>query len=312
MEQNLQKQKKNMQSKGWWIGAGCLLLSAVAIYFGLHPYYRFVSLFYLSATMILILKRGWWRWISSVMLFGFVAFLWSFGPSGYRYASFIPFTIGALILVFHFCSRGICTAVSILVGLGLCGLLIVETPILNEARRTPDRKADYIIVLGAAVYGEEPSIALRNRVACAEAYLNEHPDTKVVVSGGKGDGENISEAECMRRYLIEHKIASSRILLEDHSTSTVENLAFSKAVIESDGGSVHHVAIVSSSYHLYRAKSIAESLGIPAMGLASSDGYPIFMCGMYIREALGVLKMWIFGGWEQQVCLASVYAARVR
>ncbi len=312
MEQNLQRQKKKELQKGWWIGAACMLLGAVSVFFGLHPYYRLVSILFVVAMIFLVLKRDWWQWISSVMLFGFVALLWSFGPSGYRYASLIPFTIGTLILVFRFCGRDVRIIASAFVGIAVCALLIIEAPILNGARQNSNMEADYIIVLGAAVYGEEPSIALRNRVTCAIDYLNAHPGTKVVVSGGKGEGENITEAECMRRYLVDHGIPSSRILLEEHSTSTMENLAFSKTVIESDGGNVNRVGIVSSSYHLYRATSIAKSLGIQAIGLASSDGYPIFMCGMYIREALGVLKLWILGEWEQSVCLASAYAVYAR
>ena len=120
-------------------------------------------------------------------------------------------------------------------------------------------------------------------------------DAKAVVSGGQGEGEDISEAECMRRLLVHYGIRDSRILSEDRSSSTMENLSFSKAVIESDGGSAERVVIVSSSYHLYRAKRMAASLGMQAYGIACSDGYPVYMCGMYIREALGIFKLWIFG-----------------
>ena len=116
-------------------------------------------------------------------------------------------------------------------------------------------------MLGAAVYGENPSITLQHRLEGAARYLEANPRTKAVVSGGQGKGEDISEAECMRRYLVEHGIDPDRILLEDRSTSTKENLAFSKAVIETDGGKVDRVVIVSSAYHLYRATKIAEMAG---------------------------------------------------
>ena len=99
----------------------------------------------------------------------------------------------------------------------------------------------------------------------------------------------------MRRYLIEHRIAADRILLEDRSTSTKENLAFSKAVIEADGGDASRIAIISSAYHLYRAKRMASAHGMDAIGVAGSDGYPIYMFGMYLREAAAVAKLWIFG-----------------
>ena len=97
----------------------------------------------------------------------------------------------------------------------------------------------------------------------------------------------------MRRYLVDQGVDNSRILMEDSSTSTLENLAFSKAAIEAASGYPSRVAIVSSSYHLYRAKRMAAALGMAAEGLPSSDGYPVYMTGMYIREALAVWKLWI-------------------
>ena len=100
----------------------------------------------------------------------------------------------------------------------------------------------------------------------------------------------------MRRYLVNKGgIADHRILCEDRSTSTLENLTFSKAIIEENGGDPDRVAVVSSSYHIYRAKRMAAALGMEADGLPSSDGYPVYMTGMYIREALAVWKLWIMG-----------------
>ena len=99
----------------------------------------------------------------------------------------------------------------------------------------------------------------------------------------------------MRRYLRDKGVADSRILPEDRSTSTLENLSFSKQVIEANRGDPGRVAIVSSSYHLYRAKRLAKAMGMEADGLPSSDGYAVYMAGMYIREALAVWKLWIMG-----------------
>ena len=116
-----------------------------------------------------------------------------------------------------------------------------------------------------------------------------------VVSGGQGEGEDISEAEAMRRYLVDKGVADGRILMEDRSTSTLENLTFSKQIIENSGGDPARVAVVSSSYHLYRAKRMAAALGMAADGLPSSDGYPVYMTGMYLREAVAVWKLWVLG-----------------
>ena len=297
---------------GAWVSAALILLTACAIAFGLHPHYRLVGVgVAVLAAVPLIWKRTWW-WICSLVLLGLVAVLWAFGPTGYRYTSLLPLAAIVLVLVFRFAGRGWRIAISVLAALGLLALLAVEAPIVAAANRESEADADYVIVLGAAVYGETPSISLRSRMDRAIEYLNTHPDAKVVASGGQGAGEDISEAECMRRYFLAHGVDESRILTESHSTSTMENLTFSRTVIEDDGGSADRVAIVSSGYHLYRATSMAESLGMQAVGLAGADGYPLYMTGMYIREALGVVKLWLFGTWEREACLASAYAASMR
>ena len=93
------------------------------------------------------------------------------------------------------------------------------------------KNLDYIIVLGAHVDGTRMTLALLERARRALLYLEENPGTKAVLSGGKGDGENISEAEAMYRYLIGHGIEGNRLILEEESTSTKENLEFSRRKI---------------------------------------------------------------------------------
>lgn len=288
------------------VAVAVMLLAAAGVFFGLHPHYRFVAAALLGVAVVAVLRPRWWWWLTDGVLLGAVALLWMFGPSGYRYASLVPLAAAVLVTVCRFGSRALRTVVCVLVALGTLGLAVVEVPIVSAARDAAEAEADYVIVLGAAVYGETPSVSLKNRVERAIAYLEAHPSAKAVVSGGRGEGEDITEAECMRRYMEARGVAPDRILTEEHSTSTMENLAFSKAIIEADGGG--SAAIVSSSYHLYRAKAMASSLGMEAAGLASSDGYPVYMFGMFVREALGVVKLWTFGSWEREACLASAYA----
>ena len=289
------KQNTAEHARGFLFGALLLLLAGAAVFFGLHPHYRFVSAFFAAAALFVLLKRAWWHSVTALALLGLVAFLWSFGPNGYRWASLIPLSLAVLLLVFRFCPKQVRVVSSVCVLIAAAVLLVTEIPILSASKSEEDAEADYVIVLGAAVYGEEPSITVKNRVKSAVSYLKKHPSAKAVASGGQGEGEDISEAECMRRLFVHYGIRDERILPEDRSSSTMENLSFSKAVIEADGGSADRVVIVSSSYHLYRAKRMAASLGMDAYGLACSDGYPVYMCGMYIREALGILKLWILG-----------------
>ena len=100
----------------------------------------------------------------------------------------------------------------------------------------------------------------------------------------------------MRRWLINHEVDSERIICEDKATSTMENLIFSFDIIRSLGDAPDgNVALLSSSYHLYRAKCMAEQLGVKAAGVAGNPGYPVYMLNCFIREAFGVTHLWVFG-----------------
>lgn len=91
--------------------------------------------------------------------------------------------------------------------------------------------ADYMILLGAKVKGTEPSYSLQYRIDKAAEYLKTHEQTIVIVSGGKGKGEDISEARAMKKGLMKQSIAEQRIIMEDRSTNTDENIEFSKSLI---------------------------------------------------------------------------------
>lgn len=114
----------------------------------------------------------------------------------------------------------------------LAVFLSVEAVVFSTGRKAPAANADYVIILGAQVRGETPTLVLNARINAAAEYLKKHPEAVCVASGGKGTGENISEAEAIRRGLVRLGISVDRILLEDCSTSTVENLKFSAEVIQ--------------------------------------------------------------------------------
>lgn len=155
-------------------------------------------------------------------------------------------------------------AVGIMLAAGLALFLAVEGRILFEMLRKPRQGVDVIIVLGAQVKGEAPSLALARRLEAAEQYLRENPQTVAVLSGGRGDGEDITEAECMRRYLVGHGVEEDRLLLEERSTSTLENLQFSaQKIAERFGGDgmARKTALLSNNFHIYRARLLAEKCG---------------------------------------------------
>ena len=128
---------------------------------------------------------------------------------------------------------------------------------------------------------------MRERLDAALIYLEENPDSQCIVSGGMGEGEKISEAECMYRYLIKKGIHSSRIIKEDKSTSTRENLRFSKKIIEERGLS-KNIAIATSDYHQYRASKIAKTLGFSVGAVPGHTAWLLFPT-FYVRELYGIL-----------------------
>ena len=150
---------------------------------------------------------------------------------------------------------------------------------------------EYIIVLGAHVDGTRLTLALLERTRRALQYLEENPDTKAVLSGGKGDGESLSEAQAMCDYLVEHGIDRERLILEERSTSTTENLKFSLALIGLD----HSVGVVTNNFHVFRGTAIGRKCGCKEIYPIPSK-YCYWRLLIYIpREILAIIKDKIMG-----------------
>jgi len=155
-----------------------------------------------------------------------------------------------------------------------------------------NNKTDYIIVLGCQVVGIYPSVPLIRRVNKAEGYLNEHDDVKVIVSGGQGPGEDISEAEAMRRLLITRGIEADRILMEDNSSNTKENLLFSDELYNLKE---KNIIIVTTDYHMFRSIAIAKKLGFKnASGLPSRSQRSVLPVYLF-REYFAVIFYAVMG-----------------
>lgn len=132
-------------------------------------------------------------------------------------------------------------------------------------------EVDYMIVLGAGLRGEDVSPTLKARLDQAIAYYNLHPKTMIIVSGGQGQDEVISEAEAMRRYLEEVGIPGESIIKEDHSTTTLENIAFSKEILRKREEAVESILIVTHDYHLLRAQMLAYFMDLESIGLSAES-----------------------------------------
>ncbi len=145
-----------------------------------------------------------------------------------------------------------------------------------------DTACDYVVVLGAGVHGETPSASLSDRLERALKYMNAHPDAVAVVSGGQGSGEDITEAECMRQYLTAHGIADERIIKEERAKSTAENVQFSLDIIAEHGGG--SVAVISSDYHMCRAKLMFRRAGVNVTCIAAKTSVPASRVVYTVRE----------------------------
>lgn len=144
-----------------------------------------------------------------------------------------------------------------------------------------------LVVLGCQVKGESPSLMLSERLDAAYSYLSENKESVVIVSGGKGADEDISEAECMFNYLKARGISSDRIYLEDQSTSTYENLKFSSEIMK-ENGIDGKIGIVTNEFHETRANMIAQRMGLSSTAV-SANTFFVLKPTYYVREVFALV-----------------------
>lgn len=231
-----------------------------------------------------------------------VAFLLMIVP-GFRFSIVLCFGFAVLCLLFWFLTQKptrvtkcICRGILALL-LILCIATGITAGFIVSAANPGELPAcRYIVVLGAGVNGSEPSLTLRERINAAFDYLSQNPEAIAVLSGGQGQGEEISEAACMYRELTDLGISGERLLLEEQSTSTIENLQFSLDVIENETGNrPNRLGIISSEYHIFRASQFAKDLGLDAVGIPAKTSWFVLRLNYYLREIAAVWKYLILG-----------------
>ena len=169
---------------------------------------------------------------------------------------------------------------------------VVTGAVILGASAADDGEFRYLLVLGTEVHGYEPSPMLADRIRGAYDYLTAHPDTICIVSGGKGDEVNLSEAECMYNELVEMGIAPERILMEDRATSTVENFRFSLTLIEEETGiRPEKLGVLSSEFHLLRARMFAREEGVTPIAIPAKTTDPGMFTSYFLRE---IAMVWYY------------------
>ena len=179
----------------------------------------------------------------------------------------------------------------ILLAVVLLAFVITGAVILG-ASEADEGEFQYLLVLGTVVDGDKPSPMLSDRIRGAYDYLTAHPDVICIVSGGKGDDVNLSEAECMYNELVEMGIAPERILMEDRATSTVENFRFSLTLIEEETGiRPEKLGVLSSEFHLLRARMFAREEGVTPIAIPARTTDPGMFMRYFLRE---IVMVWYY------------------
>jgi len=173
---------------------------------------------------------------------------------------------------------------------------IAEAVILSGGTEKPGEAYGAVVILGAGLHGERPSAVLYSRLEAGLSLLNENPDAVAVLCGGQGGGEYITEAEAMRRYLAENGIDGSRLILEERSTDTRENLVFAKSLLEERFGEAPESVVVTNDFHIKRSLLLAKKAGLPAEGLSAYTPQAGAMrLSLYLREGFALVYAFIFG-----------------
>ena len=180
--------------------------------------------------------------------------------------------------------------IGILAAYWIGGVIMGNSSKIDRALGEP---VDYVIVLGCRLDGEMPGVCLAERINVAAEYLKKNDEIMVVGSGAQGRDEAISEAEAIARALEKKGISKKRVLIEDNSYNTFENLVNTKKMLdEKEKGEKYRVAIATSDFHIYRSKYLAEKIGFenPVM-LPAKTPTTLFYQNI-IREICSVILAW--------------------
>ena len=236
-----------------------------------------------------------------------LAFFLKFCIPGYSFSALVCIVLIAIILFYTFMplvglkfpafSRFTSRLVTIVLVFGLLVVGATEAVIIHKSFGDPQESVDYVVVLGAKVNANGPSVSLWDRMCAAYQYAEEHPDTILILSGGQGTDEPVTEAECMFRELFWLGIDPDRLWTEHFATSTWENLKFSLDIIEEETGvRPAKIGVLSSEYHLFRASLFAKACDVEFVGIPARTSRWGQRINHFMREVAGVWHYLILGG----------------
>jgi len=219
-----------------------------------------------------------------------------FFVSNVNLGNFLSVLLGAVIIFVALAFERIAKWLKVLLVAGI-SLAVVCSSFLIIFGKSDNAtlKEDAVIVLGAAVHGKTPSLTLKRRLDAAVDYHTQNPDALIIVSGGQGAQEDISEAEAMKTYLIEQGVKEDKIIKEDKSTSTNKNFKFSKQILTENFGDDYTACFITNEYHILRASLCAKRVGIKAATHLHSNTNLSYLLSGVLRECLAVVYHLILG-----------------
>lgn len=173
--------------------------------------------------------------------------------------------------------------------------LVVEVIIFSGFFEKPKEEPEYIVVLGTTVYEHGPCYLLRQRLKEAVKWADVYEHATIVVTGGQGETEPFTEGSEMKRYLIEELgVAQDRILVEEASVNTYENMKLTGEILEKENEDFSYeetpVLVVTNNFHMYRAIKIAKKAGYGNVSGAPSGTYVFLFPHYMVREFCAILK----------------------
>jgi uncharacterized SAM-binding protein YcdF (DUF218 family) len=246
------------------------------------------------------------RWLLMIPLAG-IWYIFTFLMAGYSFTALVCLCLMGILLFYNLCdwsktrfpktTKVVRRVFTFLLCIGLLVVGVTEALIIHASFGDRDETCEYMLVLGAKVRPDGPSVSLMDRIRAAADYMNAHPEVIAIVSGGKGTDEPMTEAQCMYEELVKLGIDPERIWLEDKATSTWENLHFTMNLIESKTGQrPAKIGLLSSEYHLFRAKMFAKACHVEAVGIPAHTSRLSQMINHFMREVAGVWHYIILGG----------------
>jgi uncharacterized SAM-binding protein YcdF (DUF218 family) len=246
------------------------------------------------------------RWLLMIPLAG-IWYIFTFLMAGYSFTALVCLCMMGILLFYNLCdwskkrfpktAKVVKRVFTFLLCIGLLVVGVTEALIIHASFGDKDETCNYMLVLGAKVRPDGPSVSLMDRIRAAADYMNAHPEVIAIVSGGKGSDEPMTEAQCMYDELVKLGIDPERIWLEDKATSTWENLHFTMNLIEEKTGQrPAKIGLLSSEYHLFRAKMFAKACNVEAVGIPAHTSRLSQMINHFMREVAGVWHYIILGG----------------